>query len=193
MSTKEKRDQRAANRSMAMGHTVRAAAFRVLANDGPTNPAAIGRKIGESTPLVSHHVKQLVKFGCAELVERKIDGGNVKSVYRAIEPHLIETEDWEELAPEIQDQMSRESAQSHIDDLVLGLGHGVGEDKFFHITGDHYWLDQAALERFLEITEEARLAFEAEAVAADRRIAKDGAEGKRVASMLGCFEIPGAE
>lgn len=176
-----------------MGHTIRAAAFRVLANDGPANPAEIARKIGESTPLVSHHVKQLVKFGCAELVDTQIDGSVVKKIYRAIEPHMVETEEWEELAPEIKDQMSRESAQAHIDDLVLGLGHGLGQDKFFHVTGDHYWLDQEGLERCMEITEKARLAIEAEAVDADKRIAKEGAEAKRVASMLGCFEIPSGE
>jgi hypothetical protein len=193
MSAKEKRDQRAANRSMAMGHTVRAAAFRVLANEGPANPAEIARKIGKGTPLVTHHVKQLVKFGCAELVERKIDGGNVKNVYRAIEPHLIETEEWEDLPAEVKESSIGEFAQAHVDHLVLALGDGLGKDKFFHVTGDRYSLDQEGFERFMEITEEARLAFEAEAVAADKRIAEDGAVAKRVASMLGCFEIPGVD
>lgn len=193
MSAKEKRDQGAANRSMAMGHTVRAAAFRVLANEGPTNPATIAKKIDESTPLVDHHVKQLVKFGCAELVDTQIEGSLVKKIYRAIEPHLVEDDEWEALPADVKESSIGEFAQAHIDHLVLALGHGLGKNKFFHVTGDRYSLDQEGLERFMEITEAARLAFEAEAVAADKRIAENGAEAKRVASMLGCFEIPAGE
>jgi len=188
MPTKAKREQREADRNKAMGHAVRAAAFRVL-REAPASPAEVAKVIGASTQSVSFHVKQLEKLGCAELIERRIVGGNVKNIYRAIEPFLIETEDWEDLAPNVKEGRAREFAQAHVDDLVLWAGSHGGRDKFFHLTGNHYSLDEQGRDRIMEIIEEARLASEEEAEAAAQRIAK-GADSIRVATMLGVLEVP---
>jgi DNA-binding transcriptional ArsR family regulator len=191
MPTKAQREQREANRNKAMGHAVRAAAFRVL-REAPASPAEVAKVIGETTQSVSFHVKQLEKLGCAELIERRIVGGNVKNIYRATEPFLIETEDWEELAPSVKEGRAREFAQAHVDDLVLWAGSHGGKDKFFHLTGNHYSLDEQGRDRIMEIVEEARLACEEENAAAAQRIA-DGNNSIRVATMLGVIEIPPTE
>lgn len=191
MATKATSEQREANRNFAMAHPVRAAAFRVL-REGPASPAEVAKILGETTQGVSYHIKQLEKRGCAELIEQRIVGGNVKNMYRAIEPFLIETEEWEDLAPSVKEGRAREFAQAHVDDLVLWAGIHGGKDKFFHLTGNHYSLDEQGRDRIMEIVEEARLACEEENAAAAQRIA-DGAGSIRVATMLGVIEIPSGE
>jgi len=188
MPTKAQREQREANRNKAMGHAIRAAAFRVI-RDAPASPSDVAKEIGESTQSVSFHMKQLVKLGCAELIEQRIVGGNVKNIYKATEPFMIETEEWEELAPEVKDARARDFAQAHVDDLVLWARTHGGKDKFFHLTGNHYSLDEQGRDRIMEIAEEARLASEEEAAAAAQRIA-DGADSMRVATMIGVIEVP---
>lgn len=191
MATKATSQQREASRNFAMAHAVRAAAFRVL-REAPASPAEVAKVLGETTQGVSYHIKQLEKLGCAELIEQRIVGGNVKNIYRAIEPFLVETEDWEDLAPDVKEGRAREFAQAHVDDLVLWAGSHGGKDKFFHLTGNHYSLDEQGRDRIMEIAEEARLASEEEAAAAAQRIA-DGANSMRVATMLGVIEIPSSE
>jgi DNA-binding transcriptional ArsR family regulator len=193
-------DAAAVNRNKAMSHPLRAEVLLML-GEAPGSPSEIagrieerGRRTAQSrsalTSEVSHHIDYLVKLRCAELVEERRKGRLIQSIYRATEPHLVETEDWEELAPQVKDSLRREFAQLHIDDLVLGLGKGMGLDRFFHLTRDHFTIDQEGLDRFIERHDQLMEDLAEEAVAAAQRMARSGEEGVRVSSLLGCFEIP---
>jgi len=198
--TKRKReDVAAANRSKAMSHPLRAKVLLLLA-EAPGSPAEIVDRLeadGEVwerrkdlTSEVSHQINYLVRLKCAEVADKRETGRFVQSIYRATEAHLIKTEDWEALPASAKDHNRIQFAQTHVDNLVAWLGNGGGLNKYFHVASDRYWLDQEGLERFMEITEEARLELEKEAAAAARRIGKSKDEALRVASMLGCIEVP---
>lgn len=187
---KQTRTQWEAQRNKAMSNPIRSAALNVLVSDGPANPAEIARKIGHETPHVTYHVRYLERLGFAEQIKEEIANGNVLHIFRATESHMLYTEEWDDLPEDAKQPRAWEFAQGHINDLLLAARHGLGKDKYFHVTRDHYSLDGEARERCMEIVEKARLECEEEAASAAKRIAEQKAPFFRYASMFGLAEIP---
>src|SRR6187402_2178665 len=165
-TTTKKLSSAAANRVKAMSHPLRAKILLLLAEEAGA-PAELvdrleddwgaeGMSRSELTSEVTHHCKYLVRLHCAEIVKERKRGSRTYFTYRATEQHLVDTEDWEALEPDVKDANRRQFAQTQIDNLVEWLTAGGGMDKDFHVTSDRYWLDEEAFERFMEITEEAR-------------------------------------
>jgi uncharacterized tellurite resistance protein B-like protein len=184
-----------------MSHPLRARVLRSL-GEAPGSPSELARRLedirpeGQShstfTSNISHHIDYLVRLGCVEEAESEGErrGNLVLRVYRAIEAHLVETDEWEDLAAEAKDELRRDFAQVHIDDLVLWLRGGGGLDKFFALYRDHYNVDQEGLENMIEIFEEQQAKIEAEVARAAERLGESGEKPKRVSSLQGCIEIP---
>lgn len=189
----------AANRVKAMSHPLRAKILLALGErrgspgevaKSLAPPDLHGRALSDFTSEVTSHIKYLVSLDCAEVVEERKAGNHLKCIYRATEPHLVETENWEALPPAAKDDLRRQYAQVHIDDLVAGLGHGMGLDKFFAMYRDHFSVDQQGLENLIGIFEGAWDEIVEEVARAKQRMSESGESAKRVSCLQGCFEIP---
>lgn len=194
MATKQQRMEQAEKRLKVMGHRVRSAALLVL-YERTASPAEIARELGESVGKVAYHVKKLVDYECAELVSTRQVRGATEHFYRATEQHLIDTEEWEDLPPEVKENLAVEFAQPHIDEIVLGFeARTLGRDENFHLSRTRHTVDKEGQREIMAIFEQARLdALEAEARAGERLANADSAEGFVVTGLLGCFEVPAPE
>jgi DNA-binding transcriptional ArsR family regulator len=190
MSTKTQRRKATENRVKAMGHPLRAAILRILA-DRTSSPAEMARELDEELSNVSYHTKQLVEFECAELVSTRPVRGALEHFYRATERHLIDTEEWEELDPVIAEDILCEIVQKVLDDFVASARKQlIGGDKHFHLTRTPLVLDQEGMQEALEAHERARLEIlEIEARSAARMV-DSGENGTNLSSSQGCFKVP---
>jgi len=150
----------AEKRLEAMRHPLRASVLRIL-DERAASPAEMARDLGEDEVSgVSYHTKRLVELDCAELAyERKVRGA-VEHIYRGTERHLLDLEQWQELAdsqPEIADHLAAEFMQLIIDDFVVGVREEIGRDENFHITRTPMLLDLQGLEEAVEEYEQFRL------------------------------------
>lgn len=188
MSIKTERRKASENRIKAMGHPLRAAILRILA-DRTASPAEMARELDEELSNVSYHVKQLVSFECAELVSTRPVRGALEHFYRATERHLIDTEEWEDLDPVMAEDILCETQQKMLDDFVASLrANLIGGDKNFVLTRTPLVLDAEGLQEALEAHESARQELlEIETRAAARMI-ESGEEGVNVSSCQGCFK-----
>lgn len=190
----------AANRLKAMSHPLRAKILLLLA-EAPGTPANLVDRLeaeegfetemnrSELTSEVTHHCKYLLRLKCAEIVGEEKRGARVSLTYRATEQHFVSTKDWERLPLDAKESNSTQFAQTQIDTLVEWRRSGGGLTEDFNVTSDRYWLDDEGFARFMEITEEARLAYEQAAVEAKERLGKSGEQGTRTAAMLTCVKL----
>jgi DNA-binding transcriptional ArsR family regulator len=190
MSTKTQRRRATENRIKAMSHPLRAEILRIL-TERTSSPAEMARELEEELSNVSYHTKQLVEFECAELVSTRPVRGALEHFYRATERHLIDTEEWEELAPLVAEDLVCEFMQKILDDFVASArAEIVGADRNFHLTRTLLHLDETGMQEALEAHERARLeVLEIQARAAERMV-ESGEAGIRVSSSQGCFGLP---
>lgn len=190
MSTKVQRRQATENRIKAMGHPLRSAILRILA-DRTASPAEMARELEEELPNVSYHTRQLVALECVELVSTRPVRGALEHFYRATERHLIDTEEWEELDPLVAEGLVCEFMQKILDDFVASRKAGiVGADENFHLTRTPLVLDEAGMREALEIHERARLEILEVESRSNARLVESGETGFPVSSSQGCFQMP---
>lgn len=118
-------------------HPLRAEAFRVIRDKGPISPSQIARMLGEKTSEVSYHVRQLKEFNCVEEVDTRRVRGTVETFYRATEMHMIDTEEWAELAEE-----DPEMAEFLVDDFMQCIVDDYTESRRARIVGldAEFWI-----------------------------------------------------
>jgi DNA-binding transcriptional ArsR family regulator len=190
MSTKAERRKATENRIKAMGHPLRAAILRILA-DRTASPTEMARQLDEDLSNVSYHAKQLVEFECAELVSTRPVRGALEHFYRATDRHLIDTEEWEELDPVMAENIVCEVQQKMLDDFVTSVRSGlIGSDKDFHQTRTPLVLDAEGLQEALDAHERARLELTEIEVRSARRLAESGEPVINVSSLQACFKMP---
>lgn len=190
---RQKRREAEQNRLEAMRNPLRSEIFRILV-EGPSSPSKIGRMLKLPTGNITYHIKRLVKLGCAELIEEKPSNGSIEHIYRAIERHLVETDEWEDLPPQMKEHQVGGYVQATLDDMVAGLKAGtLGTHKRFHLTQTRILVDEQGMDEALEIQEDARLkTLEAQDRSAKRLLAS-GEPGINMSSLQGCFELPAGE
>lgn len=185
------------NRMLAMGHALRADAFKILTQTEAT-VAEVTRALGlrkEEVPKVDYHVKHLVELGCAEVVgERRVRGRRPATVYKATERSLIEGDEWEKLLdenPGLADHILRELMQVQLDDYTEALQAGtVGDDEHFHMSRTRRVLDFRGLLEALEAKEEHRNQMdEIERRSAERRF-ENGSDAIPISDSLACYRLP---
>src|SRR6188472_3136898 len=88
-----------------MSHPLRAEVFRLIRDRGASSPAEVARILEADLKDVSYHVRKLREFNCVEEVQNRHVRGAVEHFYRATEQHMIDTEEWGELA-ELEPQMA---------------------------------------------------------------------------------------
>ncbi len=189
--TKEPREKGVSNRVVAMSHPLRANILRLLVERGVMSPTGIARELGEDLGNVAYHVRQLEKLDCAELVETRPVRGAVEHFYRAIERHLLDEEEWEQLDPIIGEDLVCGFMQKILDDFVASRKSKiVGSDSSFHITRTPMFLDKQGLSEGLKLFERWRLEMvEVERRSAERR-AETNEPGLPVSSSLLLFKMP---
>lgn len=184
------------NRLLAVSHPLRAAIFRFL-TERTASVSEIARELGlerRDVPNVSHHVKQLVKLGCAEEVGERRVGQQIVTLYVATERALVATTEWEALVadnPELAEHLLGEFMQCQIDDFTTAIKAktlGLGDN--FHITKTDRIVDAQGFIELMEHYEACRSgADEIERRAAERR-SDSGDDAIHVSACLSLFEMP---
>jgi predicted ArsR family transcriptional regulator len=193
VATRAERRQATHNRLKAMQHPLRAEAFRLIKEQAPISPAEVARELEADVPTVSYHVRKLAEYNCVEEVESRPVRGVVEHFYRATEIHMVDIEEWTELAdqnPEIAEVLTDEFMQNIVDDFTASRRAAVvGRDEKFWITRTSHLLDDEGLEEALEAAE----AYEAQITEiASRSAARRQPEdpGTPISSSIVLFKMP---
>lgn len=181
------RKARALKRAEAERDALRGAILKALAESGPSSPSKIARKLGAKLSDVNYRLKRLCDLECAEFVEERVSGGAVEHVYRATELHLVETDEWEDLPPEVKTLRATEFAEGIDAVMLAGLrARTLGPDKHFHLTETRLLMDEQGRDELLELHEQMRLAI----LAAQDRCAEREGETFPMTSIQGAFVLP---
>ena len=160
------------------------------------SPKEIADALGAPLDKVSYHVRRLVQLGCAEFVEeRPVRGVTIQHFYRAIEPVLVDGEDWLRLVeeePGLADYALGSFMQSQLDDFTGSVRAGVlGSDEKWHITRTPGVVDQQGLQEALALAEEARERFAGIVQRSAERRDESGEEAINMSACLSFFKTPG--
>jgi len=183
------------NHLEAMRDPLRRRCWVVLHDHGIASPKEIADALGEPLDKVSYHVKRLALLGCAEFVnERPVRGVTVQHFYRAIEPVLIDGDDWNQLVveePDLANHLLAHFMHAQRDDFTRSVKAGVlGADEEWHVTRSPGTVDQRGLEDALELAEETRRRFiEIVQRSAERRD-RSGEEAINMSACLSFFKTP---
>lgn len=192
MPTKTGPRQAGQKRYEAMQHPIRRAILMRLIEGGESSPSELAQSLKQSIRTVSYHVDRLVDLDCAELVREELTGSSVKHIFRATDRHLVDTEEWEDIDPEIRDDMLVEVMQTIVNDYTASMkGKVLGKDEHFVLTRTPlHGIDQVGLEEMVKI--HTRLHYEITDVAARsaERLSKSGEDGFAVSTFQGCIKLP---
>lgn len=194
MGTKasERRREAALKRLEAMSDPLGADVLQALIMDGPASATELARKLGQPFHKVNYQLRErLARLGCAELVEVRPSGGSFARIYRATERHLVTTEEWESLEPEVKDHHATRFAEAIVSDLELALtARTVGQTKDFHLTQARIAVDRQGCEEILEIHERARQEALEAGDRAQQRLADSGDEATCMSTCQAAFVVP---
>ncbi|HEX5989412.1 MAG TPA: helix-turn-helix domain-containing protein [Solirubrobacterales bacterium] len=177
-----------------MSHPLRAEAFRLIRDRGPLSPAEVARELEADLTDVSYHVRKLNEFDCIEEVSNRQVRGAVEHFYRATEQHMIDTEEWGELAevePQMAEALTDEFMQGIVDDYTASRKAGVvALDEEFWIVRNPLVLDPEGVREALEASRryENEVA-EIAARSAGRRL-EEGTPGVPASSSVAFFKMP---
>lgn len=190
----ERRREASLKRLKAMSDPLGGDILQLLILEGPAGPSELARKLGEPLHRVNYQLKdRLSKLGVVELVEERPSGGSVAHIYRATERHLVTTEEWESLEPEVKDHNATRFAEAIVGDLETALtARTVGRDKDFHLTQTRIIVDEEGRQEVLELHEELRLKMLEAADRAQARLAKSAETGISMSSCQAGFALPSA-
>ena len=194
MATKAERRQATQNRIKAMQHPLRAEAFRLIRDQGPLSPAEISRELEAPLGDVSYHVRKLRDFHCIEEARNRVVRGAVQRFYRATEQHMVDTEEWDELAeaePLAAEALTDEFMQHIVDDYSRSRHASiVALDGEFHITRTPLVLDPQGVEEALESAEEHRFRMAEIAARCAARRMSQGTPEVQTSSSIAFFKMP---
>lgn len=192
MATKAERRQRTINRAKAMSHPLRAAVLRRLVELGVSYPQQIAHELKADVSNVSYHMKQLVKFECAEQIGTEPVRGTLRHLYRPLEWHLVEAEDWADLPADTKTANLVESAEPGYNDFITALrAKMIGNDEDFAIIRlPLRGIDRQGLKELIANSESAmRNAQEIQARCAERASGSDE-ETMLVSYFQLCTQVP---
>lgn len=175
-------------RMMAMSHPLRSAVYGLMA-ETPRSPKEMAPLVGDTVPNVSYHCRKLVDYGCAELVETRPVRGATEHFYRALDRHLVDSEEWAALLeddPTAAIRLIGEFMQPIVDDFTEAAKNGeVGKDENFHITRTPVVLDAEGTAEALAVFEAAREGM----LKVVEQVAARGGETVSYSSSLALFRV----
>lgn len=117
----------------AEAHPIRAHILSIL-SEGPNSPARMQRRMENvSLNLVSYHIKQLVKFGCIELVREEKRSGATEHVYRTVKRQFLNAEQWEAVDANLRQPITATILRMISDETSRSLSEG----KFDQLPDNH--------------------------------------------------------
>jgi hypothetical protein len=143
-------------------------------------------------PDVSYHVKQLVKYGLAELVEeRPVKKGSAEKIYRATERPLMSTEEVGRLPPFIRGNFAGQVYEKALGDALAGFKEKAFEKRSdWHLTRTPLELDCEGWREILAVHERALSeTFEVQNRSKERRAENGEKPAVKVSSSQLCFVI----
>ena len=194
MATRAQRRQATQNRMKAMSHPLRAEAFRLIRDRGPLSPTEVSRELEADLKEVSYHVRKLAEYQCVEEVENRPVRGALEHFYRATDRHMVDTEEWSELAelePHMAEVLTDEFMQRIVDDYSASRQAAlVALDDEFWITRTPLVLDPQGVRE----SQEAAKKYEEEMTRIAARSAERRAEQSTpevpVSSSIALFKMP---
>jgi hypothetical protein len=175
----------------ALSHELRAEILTFLTERTKASPVQMSRELLAPVGDISHHVKQLVKYGCAEQVETRPRRGAVEHFYRAITLPVIDVEGMERMPLPARRVFIGHTAQKILGDVQKGFEANTLEARpDHHMTRDHLTLDSQGWSELVELHRQTfEEAHRIQARSNERRN-ESGEEPIRCASAQLCFELP---
>lgn len=175
----------------ALKHPLRVEILAIL--DGRVaSPSQMAEELNQPLGNVAYHVKELVRFKCAELVETRPVRGATEHFFRAIRRPYFHNEDWEMLPVGARQGISSSVMGMVGRDAAASLDAGAfdrRDDR--HLSRTPLILDEPAwrkMNAMLNEMVERGLDLQVEAA---ERLAATGAEGISVRMILMGFESGG--
>lgn len=175
----------------ALSHKLRVEILHYLAERGTASPVEMSRSLGASVGDISHHVKQLVKYGCAEQVKTRPRRGAVEHFYRPTSRAVVTAEDLSRMPMPARRAFSGQIARSVVSDLEQAFEGGtIDERTDWILTRIPMLLDAKGWEELQAIhTRTFEETYEVQAKS-DARRHESGEEPIRFSSCQLCFEMP---
>lgn len=194
MATRAERRQATQNRVKAMTHQLRAEAFRLIRDKGPSSPKEVARELEVEVRDLNYHIRKLADFRCIEEVGTRKVGSVLEHFYAATELHMIDTGEWDELfetEPEMAEVIVDDVVQCILDDYTTSRRAGVvATDSEFYIVRTPHILDSEGVKEALEASEKYEdEMFEIAARSAARRGKVEG-DSIPVCTSIALFKMP---
>jgi DNA-binding transcriptional ArsR family regulator len=142
------------NHLKAMVHELRHEIWLLL-YERVASPKELAETLDANLSNVSHHTKELVRLGCAELVETRPVRGTVEHFYRSTRPVLIDDSDWTALVdenPRLAEYLFAQNTQALFDDITRSVKAGtVGTDNQFLIDRTPVKVDSQGCDELIEL------------------------------------------
>jgi len=173
----------------ALCHPLRREILTYLIERSSGSPSEMAKGIDAPLGEISHHAKQLVKYGAAELAEeRPTRRGSPEHVYRPTARVIVSTAEVEKMSVADRQVFAGQIVQKMCDDLRLGFQVGsFARRSDWNLSRSVVEVDEEGLERLLKLQErtEAEM-FDIEAESISRRT---GSEDRpiRVSFSQFCF------
>jgi len=195
MTTRQKEQSRTSDSQLdlhrALSHKLRAEILTFLTESGKASPVEMSRELRAPVGDISHHVKQLVKYGCAEQAGTRPRRGAVEHFYRAMSRPVIDAAGMESMALPARRAFNGHIAQKVVEDLQEGFEAGTVEARPEHnMTRIPLSLD---LQGWKEMSELHRRTFDETfeiQARSNERLKESGEEPIRCTSVQLCFELP---
>lgn len=176
----------------AWAHPVRRAIMLYLTEHEVAAPVDIAHALDIPKGTVAYHMRKLEQLDRVELVRTEPRRGSTKHYFRATGRHLVETDEWNDLDPEIQQTLLPEFMQPIVDDFTSASNAGLGSDENFHISRTPILsIDREGFLQMLDAYEALRLELAEIQAKAVERMDRTGATPVSVSASLICFEVPG--
>jgi len=173
----------------ALAHPLRRAILAYLIEKNTGSPSEMSKVIEASLPDISHHVRQLVKYGAAELVDTRVTKrGSDERIYRPTARVLLDSDEVEHMSATDRQIFAGQCIQKTMDDLRKGFQVGAfAKDARWALLHNVLDLDEAGLNDLIALSERVQqemLDLQAESV---QRRADSGAHLLRVSANHLCF------
>lgn len=177
----------------ALRHPLRVEILAILDNR-TASPAELSLELNQPLGNVAYHVKELVKFRCAELVNTRPARGAIEHFYRAIRRPYFHDADWEALPVGARQGISSSIVQMVVKDVAQSFDAAAfdrREDR--HLSRTPLVLDSEAWgEMNAMLNEMVERALDLQAQAASR-MAASREKGLTARLVLMGFESGAAE
>jgi hypothetical protein len=150
----------------AMSHPLR---HRILqAMNAPIrylSPNEFSQESGHPLNNTAYHFRQLVKFGCIELVDTRQRRGATEHVFGPVRQAMLWTREWEELPPQVRKAISASVLRGFVENVGIAIDAGAFDEGDTHQAWGAFYADEEGEAAMLEILHNALadvLALEAE-------------------------------